>query len=90
MLLQDIHSIFKDNGFIQISSRDLVDSLITIEERPWSEWKKGLPMTQNSLAKILKTFDICSKDINVGRTLRGYEKKQFKDSFMRYLPETPV
>jgi hypothetical protein len=90
MLLQDIHSIFRDNGFIQISSRDLVDSLITIEERPWSEWKKGLPMTQNSLAKILKTFDIRSKDINVGRTLRGYEKKQFKDSFIRYLPEIPI
>lgn len=103
MLLQDIKSIFDElkakepprdeldeaikRKPIRISSSELVEKLIALEERPWCEWKKGFPMTQNSLAKLLKAFRIESKNIRIfNKTVRGFEYAQFEDAFNRYLP----
>jgi len=66
--------------------------LIDLEERPWCEWKRGNPMTANNLAKQLTTFGIRSKTIRTGvpsKPLKGYELKQFTDSFDRYIPSSP-
>jgi len=90
MLLQDIEKIFKNKKWIKTFSCDLVDELVRLEERPWCEWKKGKAMTQNSLAKILKTFHIHSKMIRIDKPGRGYEINQFKDAFARYIPDTPI
>jgi hypothetical protein len=89
MLLRDIKGLFEETDWIKIHSSILVEKLITLEERPWSEWKKGKPMTQNSLSKILKTFSIYSKDIRAGvpeKVARGFELDQFEDAFTRYIP----
>ena len=87
MLLQDLQSIFELKKWIKVFSIDLVNELVKLEERPWSEWKKGKPMTQNSLVKILGTFGISSKYIRIGAEhKRGFELTQFKDSFARYIP----
>lgn len=93
LLLRNIKGIFEVTGWPKIHSETLVEKLIALEERPWSEWKKGQPMTQNSLARILKTFSIHSKDVRVGisgKNRRGYELNKFKDAFMRYLPNPPI
>ena len=91
MLLQDIKAIFESSEKDKIFSRDIVDKLIEMEERPWCEWKKGQPMTQNSLAKILKTFGIYSKKIRiVNESCRGFESSQFEDAFTRYIPNNPI
>jgi hypothetical protein len=92
MLLQDIQFIFHDRNCDRIHSVDLVRYLVDMEERPWCEWKRGNPMTANSLAKQLTTFGIRSKTIRAGipsKTLKGYELKQFTDSFSRYIPLSP-
>ena len=92
MLLHDIQFIFHDRNCDRIHSADLVRYLVDMEERPWCEWKRGNPMTANSLAKQLKTFGIRSKSIRIGvpsKTLKGYELKQFTDSFSRYIPLSP-
>jgi len=103
MLLLDIKSIFDDlkakepprDGLdeaikrkpVRISSAELVEKLIALEERPWCEWKKGYPMTKNSLAKLLKAFRIESKQLRIfGNKMRGYELTQFEDAFNRYIP----
>lgn len=75
MLLQDLQSIFVSKNWIKVFSIDLVNELVKLEERPWCEWKKGKPMTQNSLAKMLKTFNIHSKDIRLEKVGRGYNLK---------------
>ena len=92
MLLHDIQFIFDDRDCERIHSVDLVRYLVDMEERPWCEWKRGNPMTANSLAKQLATFGIRSKTIRAGvpsKTLKGYELKQFTDSFNRYIPSPP-
>ncbi len=93
MLLQDIKEIFEKTGWIKIHSETLVEELIKLEERPWCEWRKGSPMTQNSLAKILKTFSIHSKSTRAGipeKILKGFDLSQFLDAFTRYLPDTAI
>ena len=71
-------------------SRDLVNELVKLEERPWCEWRKGNPLTQNGLAKILRTFAIHSKDIRTGIVGRGFNLEQFEDVFKRYIPKPPI
>jgi len=88
MLLEDIKAILDERTMLKISSYDLVKGLISLEERPWCEWRKGQPMTQNSLSKLLDSFDIKSKQIRFSsyENLRGFELNQFEDAFSRYLP----
>jgi len=91
MLLGDIRSILNTHSSGRIASKTLVLELTSLEDRPWCEWKKGRPMTQNSLAKLLKPFGIKSKKIRFGETTAmGYKESDFSDAFMRYLPDTPI
>ncbi|RLA44422.1 MAG: hypothetical protein DRR42_20505 [Gammaproteobacteria bacterium] len=90
-LLMDIRAIFEDKGKQKLYSDDLVNVLIDLEERPWCEWRRGNPLTKNSLSKLLKPFGIRSKQVRADtQNKRGYELAQFEDAFARYLPETPV
>ncbi len=91
MLLIDIQEILQKRNAKKITSHDLVDRLVSLEERPWCEWRKGNPMTQNSLAKLLSSFGIKSKNIRLGNDIfRGFVVDQFTDAFERYIPDTPV
>ncbi|WP_461834829.1 DUF3631 domain-containing protein [Desulfothermus sp.] len=92
-LLKDIKFIFEEKGKIEkIASAKLVDELVKLEDRPWGEWKRGKPMTPNSLARLLKPFGIHPKTIRDGfRTYKGYEVKAFEEVFKRYIPSnTPI
>lgn len=87
MLLTDIQKVFKHVGDKHISSEDLVFQLVKFADRPWCEWKRGKPITQNSLSRLLKPYGIRSKKIRFSeKTFRGYELEKFQDSFERYLP----
>ncbi len=94
MLLKDIKGVFENRDRTRLHSHDLVNELVKLEERPWCEWKKGKPMTQNSLSKMLGSFSIHSKQLRIGTDKkRGFELDQFSDSFSRYiptLPDTPI
>jgi hypothetical protein len=94
MLLPDIQSILdekldKERGGIlrdRISSAELTNRLAAMEGRPWAEWKSGLPITPNSLARLLRTFGISSATIRLhsGQTLKGFMHSDFDDAFERY------
>jgi len=89
LLLSDIREILNEGSWLKIPSAELTDKLVALEERPWCEWKRGSPMTQNSLSKILGGFNIKSKSIKVDKykVVRGFDANQFSDAFSRYLPE---
>jgi len=91
MILADIKEVFDNRGVKKIFSQDLVDDLINLEDRPWCEWKRGNPITKNSLARLLKPYKIKSKSIRIGPEdrLKGYSHESFKDAFNRYLPPDP-
>src|SRR5262249_14703835 len=50
-LLRDIRVAFGDAD--EIRSADLVTKLIADQERPWTEWKHGRPLTPKQLAGLL-------------------------------------
>lgn len=86
-LLCDIREVFDVARSERISSADLVKQLVAMEDRPWCEWKRGYPLTPNSMSRILKAFDIQPKQLRVGyENVKGYSLEMFKDAFTRYTP----
>lgn len=87
MILGDIRKIFEEQGMDRISSSDLVGYLIEYKDRPWAEWRRGNPITQNSLARLLRPYKIKPKAIRFAIGLsKGYMLEAFEDDFNRYLP----
>ena len=87
MLLTDIREIFTGE---RIFSKDLVESLVELKERPWPEIQKGKPITARWLARNLSAFGVHSGNIRIGEEqAKGYERSQFNDVFARYIPENP-
>jgi putative DNA primase/helicase len=91
-LLTDIRNAFAAKDTDRLSSEDLVDYLVELDERPWPEFKAGRPITKTQVARLLKPFGISSGTARFeGRptakpTAKGYHLKGFEDAFMRYLP----
>jgi len=90
MVLDDIRAAFEDRATDRLRSADLVSALVAMEGRPWAEWRKGKPLTQNSLARLLDPFRIAPGTIRMGPiTAKGYMRDQFADAWGRYLSDTP-
>jgi len=88
LLLADIREVF--DGRDRLHSSDLVDRLVALEGRPWSEWRRGKPMTTNTLAKLLKSFRVQSRQVWIGEKNRhGYRYIDFQDAWKRYPPSRP-
>ena len=85
-LLQDIRQCFNEKGD-KVSSTALVDYLLQLEDRPWQDLRHGKGITPNTLANMLKNFDIKPRTIRIGdRTSKGYDLKDFKKVFSQYIP----
>jgi len=90
IILGDIKEIFDTRGVDKIFSQDIVNDLINLDDRPWVEWRRGNPITKNSVARLLKPYKIKTKTIRFGaETGKGYTLKSFEDVFSRYLPADP-
>jgi len=86
MLLIDIKKIFAETDSDKIYSSDLVAKLVEMEDRPWSEYRRGKPITSNTLARLLKPFGIKSQQVWIGQNKQGYHISDFDDAFSRYIP----
>ena len=90
MLLTDIREVFKTE---RMFTKDFVEALAELKERPWPEICHGKPITPRWLAGNLSAFRIRSGNIWDGEKqeqAKGYERAQFDDVFARYVPETQV
>jgi putative DNA primase/helicase len=68
----------------------LVDKLVALPEAPWSEWRHGRPISTKGVARLLKPFEIRSRqDRGGGAIARRYYRDSFKDAWERYLPDAP-
>ncbi|MEZ5936392.1 MAG: DUF3631 domain-containing protein [Alphaproteobacteria bacterium] len=66
LLLPDIRAIFDDRGADRLPSNDLASALMPLQDRPWSDWRKGKPLISNALSRLLKPFSIVPGSILVG------------------------
>jgi putative DNA primase/helicase len=86
LLLADIQAIGR--GMAEMTSADLVKSLVALEGRPWAEMGNGRLITQNKLARMLKPLRITPGNIRVGgQVLKGYVFTHFDEAFDRYLSQ---
>jgi hypothetical protein len=90
LLLQDVRTLFSDRKVDWLFSQEIVEALGAMEDRPWSEWKGGSPITPPQLARLLKPIKVEPKPArrsghSPGK--RGYDLSSFKDAFARYLPD---
>ena len=86
-LLTDIKKAFGDLDCI--ASADLVEALVADPERPWATCgKNGKPLTQNHLARLLRSFRIISETVHpAGRAhAKGYLRARFEEAWEGYLP----
>src|SRR5690606_13583832 len=44
-LLADLRALFEARGVDRLASAEIVETLATLEDRPWPEWKAGRPIT---------------------------------------------
>ena len=92
-LLRDIRGVFDALDVDRISSKELRAELIEIEGSPWSEWRKGNPISQRAITDRLKPYGISKRnvrfgdDLSEGTVTKGYHAEQFADAWKRYLPK---
>lgn len=85
-LLADIQQVFREENKDKVPSKTLVKKLIAMEERPWAEFSRGKPLTQNKLAYLLKGFDVHTHQAKVGaKNLKHYMLADLTPLFERYL-----
>jgi len=88
-LLADVRSIFSERQITEITTNDLIDALVAMETRPWSEWGRlHKPITPHALSKLLEPFGIKPGQYWSGGKKRGYLVKHFQDAFARYLGDS--
>jgi putative DNA primase/helicase len=86
MLLADIEQIFQTKGVDRIKSNELTRDLTLDATKPWGDLRKGRPMVEIDLARLLKRYGIGPVDIRFdGRIYKGYYRADFDDAFERYL-----
>jgi hypothetical protein len=72
----------------RLFTRQLLDELIGLEERPWGAWGKAQkPMTDTGLAGLLRPYRIRSTTVRgEGNVVgKGYLLRSFEDAFSRYV-----
>jgi hypothetical protein len=86
-LLADIQAMFDERGIDRFPSADLAARLVAVEGAAWADWGHGKGLTANTLARLLRAFEIRPRTIKLhdGSTPKGYHRHQFEEAFGRYL-----
>ncbi|EDM69461.1 hypothetical protein RAZWK3B_12452 [Roseobacter sp. AzwK-3b] len=87
MLLRDIADLFatRTGHPDRIASSELVADLITMEDRPWAEWRHGKPLTTTTIAKLIKPFGIKATVRKLhGTSARVYLRSEVEAAAARY------
>ena len=91
-LLADIRTILDGDQDTpsrdRMGSTELADALCKIETSLWGEWSNGKPISPARLARLLSPYGISptTKRIAGSPNHRGYERGDFEDAWVRYLP----
>jgi putative DNA primase/helicase len=92
LLLSDIRGLFFSDGADRLSSEQVAEKLVSLEERPWAEFGKNeRPLSKNRLASLLQPFGVRPRTVRLsnGDRKKGYLREHFEDAWGRYLPPPP-
>ena len=97
MALIDIKGLFDASlDTDRIRSQEIVDSLLDIEDRPWSGYKENpndsrlMSLNAKRLAAFLSKYHIAPRNHRMpdGIHKKGYKKSYFAEAWSRYLPSS--
>lgn len=86
-LLGDIWDAFGDREVMP--TREILEYLIGIENRPWGEWR-GKPLSPQGLAALLRKFEIHPLGLTQRQgtdTFKGYARESFVRAWAIWLPD---
>ena len=88
-LLGDLRAVFRAAGDPEtLSTNHLLGALQALEERPWSEWRRGKPISARGLAHLLRPFKVQPETIRFTAGLaKGYRRGALQPAWTRYLPQ---
>ena len=88
-LLGDLRAVFRAAGDPEtLSTEHLLGALQALEERPWSEWRHGKPISARGLADLLRSFKVKPETIRFTAGLaKGYRRGALQPAWTRYLPQ---
>jgi hypothetical protein len=85
-LLRDIRRVLTERSEDRITTEDLLEALVAVDESPWGDLR-GKPLDARGLSRRLKPYEIRSTSHRFGDTTKkGYLLEDFHDAFGRYLP----
>jgi len=91
MLLDDIHRIFQAVKSVSMPTKDLLERLNEMVDRPWPTFVKGQYLTPYRLSKLLAPYRITSRNLRFadmgGKVVKGWQLDDFAEAFERYLPK---
>ena len=91
MLLADLRAVFKARGGpVAIGTNQVLDDLIAMEGRPWSEWMRGKALTARGLSSQLKPFGVQPRNHRFpnGSQAKAYFRGDLEPHWTAYLPDT--
>jgi Protein of unknown function (DUF3631) len=91
-LLADLRHIFQVADAEALYTSTLLDGLHQLEDAPWADWY-GHPLTTRELARLLRPYQVESKNIReqgTGTPRKGYARADLHDAWTRYVPLHPL
>ncbi len=88
-LLNDVYNVVKVRKSNKIRTKTLITCLSSFTDKPWATYDRGGKITSVQLAKLLKKFNIKSKNMRFKSSTKGdhksvkkgYEKSQIVEAF---------
>jgi hypothetical protein len=91
-LLADLHQAFTAADAEALYTSSLLEALHKLEDAPWADWY-GHPLTTRDLARLLRPYQVESKNIRehgTGAPRKGYVRADLQDAWARYVPLHPL
>ena len=90
MLLPDLNQVFSDAGDPDaMATSSILEALHAMQHRPWSEWRRGKPLSPRGLAALLKPFKVRPDSVRLAEaagTVKGYKRKALESLWNTYCP----
>jgi len=93
MLLADLQDFVRDRAGSAFSTREIIEYLVTLEERPWALYGRARKaITARQLATILKPYEVLSSTIrfDAAPQAKGYQREDIELAASRYLANFAV
>jgi hypothetical protein len=90
-LLADLRQLFT-TGAEELYTSTILEALHRLEDAPWADWY-GHPLTTRDLARLLRPYQVESKNIRehgTGQPRKGYVRADLQDAWARYVPLHPL